>query len=120
MKRDYALFLEDILKAMEDIEHFVKGMNFEEFSNDDKTFSAVIRKFEVIGEAAKSIPFNLRKKYSNIPWNNMAGMRDRLIHAYFGVDYEIVWESIKKEIPKLKPELIWIIKDIKKGNIKES
>jgi uncharacterized protein with HEPN domain len=113
MKRDYTLFLKDIINAMSSIEEFVQGMSFEEFANDDKTFSAVVRKFEVIGEATKNIPDSVREKYCYIPWNSMAGMRDILIHAYFGIDYELVWESIKNEIPRIKPELEKIIKDIK-------
>ncbi|MHA1353291.1 MAG: HepT-like ribonuclease domain-containing protein, partial [Candidatus Heimdallarchaeaceae archaeon] len=80
MKRDYRLFLKDIIEAIESIEEFIEGINFKEFINDDKTASAVIRKFEVIGEATKNIPNSIRQKNTNIPWSQMAGMRDRLIH----------------------------------------
>ncbi len=101
--RNYGLYLKDILDAMEAIETFVEGMSFEEFIKDDKTVSAVIRKFEIIGEATKGVPDEIRQKYSDVPWREMAGMRDKLIHFYFGVDYELVWKTVKNRIPQVKP-----------------
>lgn len=74
-------------------------MTLNELSNDDKSSSAIIRKFEIIGEATKNLPENLKEEHPEIPWKSMAGMRDRLIHAYFGIDYKLVWEAIKIEIP---------------------
>ncbi len=110
--RDYRLYLKDILAAMDSIEAFVLGMSFKQFRADDKTVSAVIRKFEIIGEAAKHVPEDIRKQYSNIPWKEMAGMRDKLIHFYFGVDHNLVWETIKERLPQVKPEIQKIQKNL--------
>jgi|SRR3989344_8757276 len=104
-KREYNLFIKDIIDAMEHIEEFVGYMTFNELKADEKTSSAVIRKFEVIGEAVKHIPNKVKEEQKDIQWKSMAGMRDRLIHAYFGIDYKLVWATIKIEIPKLKPKL---------------
>lgn len=101
--RDNSLYLKDILVAMNAIEQFVDGQEFEQFKNDDKTSSAVIRKFEIIGEASKQIPTEIKAAFSNVPWKEMAGMRDRLIHFYFGVQHELVWSTIKDVIPLIKP-----------------
>ncbi len=103
--RDYRLYLKDILDAMESIEVFVRGMDQEAFQKDDKTASAVIRKFEIIGEATKQLPDQICRQHPEVPWAEMAGMRDRLIHGYFGVDYELVWRTIKERIPKVKPQI---------------
>jgi len=109
--RNYAIFLKDIYKAMSAIETFVAGMTLEQFRQDDKTSSAVIRKFEIIGEAAKNIPIPIKKQYSQIPWKEMAGMRDKLIHFYFGIKHELVWRTITDVIPVVKPLIGKIIED---------
>jgi uncharacterized protein with HEPN domain len=107
--RDYGLYLKDIVAAVESIEGFVEGMDFESFKRDDKTSSAVVRKFEIIGEAAKNIPDAVKEEHGSIPWKEMAGMRDRLIHLYFGIDYELVWKTIKNRLPAIKPLLTHIL-----------
>jgi uncharacterized protein with HEPN domain len=107
--RDYKLYVKDILDAMEAIETFVEGMELEQFMSDDMVSSAVIRKFEIIGEASKHVPDSIRERYPTIPWKEMSGMRDKLIHFYMGVKYELVWHTIKDVIPQIKPTLRKIV-----------
>ncbi|MGQ4915856.1 MAG: DUF86 domain-containing protein [Candidatus Asgardarchaeia archaeon] len=102
--------MKDIIDCINKIESFIKNMSFDEFANDDKTSSAVVRKLEIIGEASKQIPDSIKRKYTNIPWSSMARMRDKLIHFYFGVDYEIVWKVIKEQLPRIKLILEEILK----------
>ena len=111
MTREFLDYLEDIIKAMEDVSKFIEGQEFCDFAEDDKTVSAVIRKLEIIGEAVKKIPNEVKKNYSQIPWKDIAGMRDKLIHEYFGVDLKRVWSTAKKDIPNLKPLFDKILKD---------
>lgn len=101
--RDHKFYLRDILDAINAIESFVEQMDFDQFKQDDKTSSAVIRKLEIVGEATKNIPEKTIQKYSDVPWKEMAGMRDKLIHFYFGVNYRLVWKTIKNRIPRVKP-----------------
>ncbi len=103
--RDYSLYLKDILAAIDAIDRFTTGMSLETFQSDDKTVSAVIRKLEVIGEAAKQIPDDMRRNWPGVPWREMAGMRDKLIHFYFGVDHQLVWRTIKERLPQIRPEI---------------
>ncbi len=113
MKRDIKLFLQDILTAISAINSFIDSMNFESFQDDDKTTSAVIRKLEIIGEAIKYLPEELKNKYPEIKWKEIAGMRDRLIHGYFGIDYSLVWETITVNLPLLQKEIIMILENLK-------
>ncbi len=111
--RNAVLYIEDLLGAMTAIEKFVVGMTFEDFRSDDKTSSAVIRKFEIIGEATKNLPDTLIQNYPEVPWKEMAGMRDKLIHFYFGIKYELVWRTIKDVIPHIKPRIDEVLRDLK-------
>jgi uncharacterized protein with HEPN domain len=103
MKREIGDYIQDISDAMNKAMEFVEGMEYEDFICDDKTIFAVIRVIEVIGEAVKNIPEDVKKEYPEIPWREMAGMRDKLIHGYFGVNLKRVWKTVKEEIPPLKP-----------------
>lgn len=101
-KRDYQDYLQDIIDSINDIGMFVKGMSFAGFLKDKKTINAVVRSIEIIGEATKKLPVSLKNKHPLIPWKKMAGMRDKLIHEYFGIDLEILWSVVKKDILLLK------------------
>ena len=112
MKRDCRVYLRDILRAFRDAQGFVGRISYEKFITDKKTISAVVRELEVAGEATKQLPVSVRRRYPEIPWSDMAGMRDKLIHFYFGVDMEIVWETVKVRIPELVPLIEDVLNDM--------
>ncbi|MFH1322121.1 MAG: DUF86 domain-containing protein [Bacteroidota bacterium] len=97
-KRDYKLFFEDIIEAIEKIKQYTNNISYNEFIKDNRTKDAVIRNIEIIGEAANNIPEYIKNQYPEIEWHKIIGMRNRLIHAYFGIDYQIVWNIITKQI----------------------
>lgn len=114
MKRNYILFLEDISKRIEKIDSYIVGMSYDEFVQDDKTVSACIREIEVIGEATKQIPRDITDRFNDLPWSLMAKMRDKLIHWYFEIDEEIVWNVVKDKLPNIKTQIDCIIEDLNK------
>jgi uncharacterized protein with HEPN domain len=113
-KRDYRDYLSDILESIDDIESFINDMTFEDFLNDKKTKNAVIRSIEVIGEATKRIPESIKDKYPSVPWKKMAGMRDKMIHEYHRIDFDILWKTVKEDVPFVKLMLQSVMNDLMK------
>jgi uncharacterized protein with HEPN domain len=108
-KRDHLDYLQNILSMIDKVEQFTADLSLEEFEENEMVHFAVIRAIEVMGEAAKHLPPEVRRKYPEVPWNRMAGMRDRIIHGYFGVDLHIVWETATRSIPTLRPRISEIL-----------
>lgn len=104
-KRDPKLYIEDILSSIVKIEEYTKNLTFEKFLMDQKTIDAVIRNFTIIGEAAKNIPDDIKSQYPKIPWIEIMGMRDKIIHEYFGVDEIILWKTVTEDIPVFKKQI---------------
>jgi uncharacterized protein with HEPN domain len=113
-QRTYIDYIRDIVNEMNNIENFVIGLTFEKFVQDKRTVYAVLRCFEIMGEAVKNLPKEFREKHSKVPWKKISGMRDKLIHGYFGVDYETLWQTIKRRIPEIKPLIEKVSKDLEK------
>jgi uncharacterized protein with HEPN domain len=111
-KRDHRMFLEDILDSINQIESYISGMSYYDFSFDRKTIDSVIRNLEIIGEASKNIPLPVREKYPDIPWKRMIGLRNIAIHAYFGIDLENIWKIISSDIPPLNKKIKKILQSL--------
>jgi len=108
MKRDACLFIEDIIESIGAIEEYSRGINKEKLESSRLKQNATIREIEIIGEAVKNIPEYIKNKYKEIEWRKIAGMRDIIIHGYFRVDLNAVWNVIKKDLPILKKQMIKI------------
>lgn len=100
-KRSSVLLLQDILESADKIFNYTKGLNFEEFISDEKSMDAVVRNFEIIGEAANKLPGDFKRKYREINWDTIRGFRNRIVHDYFGINYKIVWNIKENFLPEL-------------------
>ena len=110
MNRDPLVFIRHILENLEDIELFTKNVSRKDFFNNKEKQNAVVRSLEIIGEASKNLPLEFREKHKGIEWKEIIGTRDKIIHHYFGVDLEIIWDIIKINLPVLKKKLKVIVK----------
>ena len=114
-QRDYLDYLNDIYDSVNKGIAFIKEMTYEDFSNDEKTQFALIRVIEIIGEASKKIPPDIKDQSQEIPWREISGMRDLLVHDYFGVNIQVVWETAKNDLPELKEKIQKLIQDLSKS-----
>ncbi len=111
MPRDYRVSLKDVLEAIATVSEFIGSINREEFQGDKKTLHAVVRNLEVIGEAIKNVPSEVRDQHPQVPWERIAGLRDILIHHYFGIDADIVWDIVANKLPELKQQIQAILRE---------
>ena len=110
-KRPIELLLNDICQAIDRIEQYIENLSFDAFSKDQKSVDAVVRNLEIIGEAANRVPDELKEKYSEIEWHKVVGLRHRIVHEYFGIDLEIIWQILHKALPELKHKIMQIMNE---------
>ena len=114
MPKDYKLYLNDILESAGKIENYSKNISYEDFIKNPLLVDGVIRNLQIIGEAAKKVPAGIKRKYSNVEWKKIAGLRDVLIHEYFRINLKIVWDIVCNKIPELKSAIKQIVKENEK------
>ncbi len=108
-KRPIDLLLNDIRQAIDRIEQYIKNLSFDAFSDDQKSVDAVVRNLEIIGEVANRLPDEFKEKYSEIEWYKVVGLRHRIVHEYFGIDLEIIWQILQKDLPELRQKITRIM-----------
>jgi uncharacterized protein with HEPN domain len=113
MKKDPDVFIKHILESIELIENYTANKTFSDFIESVQLQDSIIRRIEIIGEAVKNLPAEVKSNYPDVPWKNIAGIRDVLIHKYFGIDLELTWQVVQKDIPYLKRENLKIKQDLK-------
>lgn len=110
-KRDWKLYFEDILGSIKKIESYISNLSYDDFIKDNKTVDAVVRNLEIIGEAGRQIDEDTKKKYDDIPWKEIVGFRNKVIHGYFVIDFEIIWQIITYDLLELKQKIEKVLED---------
>ncbi len=111
MSRDYRLYLDDMRMAAEKVLRYTEGVDLAHFVDDDKTYDAVVRNLEVIGEAAKHVPAEVQVRYPEVTWRSIAGLRDIVAHEYFGIDEDILWDIVVNQVPQLLGQVKRILEE---------
>ncbi len=111
MPRDYRVFLDDILESTGKVLEYVDGLSAAQFFADRKTVEAVVWNLQIIGEAAKNVPEEIRSRYPQVPWRDMAGLRDIIVHQYFGIKLDLIWKVIQSDLPRLEEQMRSILED---------
>jgi uncharacterized protein with HEPN domain len=114
MRKEPGIFMEHILECIELIEYYTEDLTKDEFLNSVLLQDAIIRRIEIIGEAIKNLPDDLKTEYPQVPWKSIAGMRDIVVHEYFGIDLNLTWKVVKRDIPSLKEKILEIKEDLDK------
>jgi uncharacterized protein with HEPN domain len=112
-KRGIRLYLEDIQDSIRKIERYTRSSDFEKFSRDEQMIDAVVRNLSIIGEAVKNIPKEIKAKNPEVAWNEIRGMRNKVVHEYFGIDEEILWKTIQDDLPIFKKQIAKLLKTVK-------
>lgn len=112
-RREIELYLKDIKDSIRKIEKYTRNIDFEKFSRDEEKVDAIVRNLITIGEAATNIPKEIKAKNPNVAWREIKGMRNKVIHEYFGVDEEILWKTVKEDLPVFKKQIVKLLKEIK-------
>lgn len=113
-EKDPRPYLDHIVESVNAIQEYTRDFSYQQFLDSRLIQDAVTRRIEIIGEAVKNLPASFREKYPNIPWKDIAGMRDKVIHKYFGVELAAVWKTVKEDIPNLEKDIPELIRDIRK------
>jgi uncharacterized protein with HEPN domain len=112
-KRGIKLYLEDIQDSIRKIEKYTRGLDFEKFSRDEEKIDAVVRNLSIIGEAVRNVPKEMKAKNPEVAWNEIKGMRNKVVHEYFGIDEEILWKTVQDDLPIFKKQVAKFLKSIK-------
>lgn len=118
-KRGAILYLEDIRNSINKIEKYTNGVNLDDFSRDDKSIDAVVRNLSIIGEAVMNLPKEIKDNNSEMAWKEIIGMRNKVVHEYFGIDEEILWKTIQEDLPVFKKQIAKLLRDAKEKNSRE-